>query len=99
MGDSQKKILIPGGKTSDWALVEAAHKLGACSEDLPYCVIFETCDNVGMFLKANNRDKDGKAHFYWGLMKNVRDQLDLTLSTQPAPKGFSSSVCTSQTAM
>ena len=52
-----------------------------------------------MFLKANNRDKDGKTHFYWSLMKNVRDQLDLTLSTQPAPKGFSSSVCTSQMAM
>lgn len=24
----QKRVLIPGGKTSDWALVDAAHKLG-----------------------------------------------------------------------
>ena len=52
-----------------------------------------------MFLEANKLYKNGKAHFYWGLMENVRVQLDLTLHAQPLPKGFTASVCTSQTAM
>ena len=55
--------------------------------------------DAGMFLEANKLYKDGKAHFSWGLMENARVQLDLTLHAQPLPKGFTASVCTSQTAM
>lgn len=43
----------------------------ACSEDLHYCVIGETCENADMFLKTIMQPSDGKPRYCWPIEESV----------------------------